>query len=75
MLQTIDINDAILHRIEDLAASKGCTVSELVEEVLENAFVEAPDIEKPPPLPVHSMGKPRVCIDDREALYAVIEQD
>ena len=75
MLQTIDIKDAVMHQIENQAASQGCTVSELVEDILESTFGSAPRNQTLPPLPLHHMGESRVCINNREALYAVMEQD
>ena len=54
------------------AAEQGTTLSEVVAEALRRGLERRPATELPP-LPVYNMGRERVDVANRDALYAAME--
>jgi hypothetical protein len=76
MKTTLVIDDQIMRRIKAEAARRGTTISELVEAALRRFLM--PPTDKPaalPPLPVFHGGAPLVDLDDREALYEILDAE
>lgn len=72
MKTTLIIPDQIFRELKRLAARRRETLSSVVEETLRRGLaVREP--EPVEPLPVYSMGEPRVDVADRDALYRVME--
>jgi len=76
MKTTLIIDDRIYGRIKEKAAREGRTVSELVDAALRLLLVRpsGPKGKHLPPLPAFRMGKPRVDVADREALYDLLDE-
>ena len=74
MKTTLTIDDTVMKRLKQEAASQGKTMSELVETALRALF--HPQHQKPslPPLPSFDSGGHLVDIADRDALYRAMEE-
>jgi hypothetical protein len=73
MKTTLIIPDRIFRELKRLAAKRGETLSATVAECLRRGLQEP---EAPPeltPLPVYRMGRPKVDVADRDALYRAME--
>jgi hypothetical protein len=71
---TLSIDDAVMARLRQEAARRGCTMSELVEAALR--LLLEPSRRRTtelPPLPTFRSGGARVDIADRDALYQAME--
>jgi hypothetical protein len=74
MKTTLIIPDRLVRELKRRAASQRRTLSAVVAEALLRGLEEAaPPLTKPDPLPVHALGRPRVDIADRDALYRAME--
>ncbi len=73
MKTTLNINDGTMRRLKELAATRGVTMSELVEAALRRLLDEKPGTVELPGLPVWDDGELLVDIANREALYAAME--
>lgn len=73
MKTTLNINDGTMRRLKELAATRGVTMSELVEAALRRLLDEKPGTVELPGLPVWDGGKMLVDVANREALYAAME--
>ncbi len=78
MKTTLNIDDSVMQRLREEAARRGATMSSLVEAGLR--LVLAPEAPKPQPeelpeLPSWNGGRFLVNIDDREALYRVLDEE
>ena len=76
MKTTLNIDDTVMQRLREEAARQLTTMSALVEAglrlILEAKPEEASDL---PPLPSWNAGRELVDIADRDALYAVLDED
>jgi len=73
MKTTLNISDPVMAQLKREAAGQGRTMSELVETAL-RLFFRAPRKQgELPPLPSFDGGGMLVDIDDRDALYRVME--
>ena len=68
MKTTLMIPDNLVRTIKRRAAERGTTLSQIVAEALARGLEAAPTPDLAP-LPTHRMGKPRVDVADRNALY------
>lgn len=77
--ETLSINDAVMRRLQEEAARRRTSVSELVEEGLGRLLAESSATDAPPdalaPLPSWRSGGHLVDISDRDALYRVMEEE
>ena len=74
MKTTLTIDDGVMRRLKKEAASRGTTMSELVEIALRKLLSDAKrKVEALPELPSFDGGGARVDISDREALYDAME--
>ena len=72
MKTTLILPDNLVRTIKRRAAERGTTLSQVVAEALARGLEAAPPIDLAP-LPTHRMGKPRVDVADRNALYDAME--
>lgn len=73
MKTTLKIDDSVMDSLKKEAASRGCTMSELVESALRLLFQSEKTPRKISPLPKFKSGGPLVDIADRDALYQAME--
>lgn len=73
MKTTLIIPDHIMRALKRRAAERGETLSAVVAECLRRGLALPDALGEPPPLPAHSMGRPRVDLADRDALYRAME--
>lgn len=75
MKTTLNIDDAVMRQLKVEAAKRGRTMSDLVESALRQ-FLEPTTVTRElPPLPSYHCGGILVDVDDRDALYDVLDQD
>lgn len=76
---TINIEDAIMERLKEEAASRNTTMTALIKAGIQGILAEGtapgPGAAELPPLPVHDMGEPLVDITDREALDEALDRE
>lgn len=73
MRTTLIIPDHLMRQLKRRAARCGETLSSVVAEVVRRGL-EAPRIDADlTPLPTHPMGRSRVDVADRDALYRAME--
>ena len=79
MKLTLNIDDTLTERLREEAARRGTTVSALVEAGVRRTLDDDPAPaslpDRLPPLPTRNGGVPRVDVADREALYAVMDDE
>ena len=79
MKTTFDIDESLMQGLQEEAARRGLTLSAFVESGLRRLLGERmpgdAQTETLPPLPTWRSGGFHVDIDDREALYRVMEDD
>ena len=78
MKTTLNIDDTVMQRLREEAARRQTTMSALVEAGLRLILdddTQAERVEQLPPLPTWNLGKELVDIADRDALYAVFDED
>lgn len=78
MKTTLIINDSLMNQIKAQAALQGTSLSRKVEALLRLGLkgeMQRKKLKKLPKLPSYSMGKARVDIADRDALYDFMERD
>ena len=73
MKTTLQIDDQIMVRLKQEAARQNKTMSELVETALRRLLRHTKVKQPLPDLPSFDGGRPRVDVNDREALYQVME--
>jgi hypothetical protein len=73
MKTTLIIPDRILRELKRLAAQRGETLSATVAECLRLGLQQRKAPADLPPLPIHRMGRPRLNVADRDALYRAME--
>lgn len=74
MKTTLILPEHLLRQLKRRAARRGETLSAVVEEVIRRGLREHPPVAEPAPLPLHHMGRPRVDLADRDALYAAMDE-
>jgi hypothetical protein len=72
MKTTLIIPDPLVRALKRRAAERGTTLSAVVAEALRRGLEELPETELPP-LPSYPLGRPRVDVADRDALYRAME--
>lgn len=73
MKTTLVIADPVMIRLKEEAARRRSTISELVEAALRLLLDHEEAEPQLPPLPSFDLGKARVDVSDREALYRAME--
>ena len=76
MKTTLIIPDHLFRELKSRAARRGEKLSAVVAEVLRRGLQPGGDEDQSSlePLPVHAMGKPKVDLADRDALYRAMEE-
>jgi hypothetical protein len=74
MKTTLIIPDHLVRSLKERAARSGQTLSAVVAEALRRGLEAGPPRE-PMPLPTHPMGRPRVDVADRDALYRAMDEE
>ncbi len=72
MKTTLVLPDSLVRTLKRRAAERGTTLSQVVAEALTRGLEAAPTLDLSP-LPTHRMGKPRVDVADRNALYDAMD--
>ena len=75
MKTTLIIDDGVMTRLREEAARQGRTISELVDASLRLMLFQKPAAIELPPLPTFKMGRPRVDLANRDALYDAMEKE
>lgn len=70
---TLIIPDALMRELKRRAADRGTTLSAVVAEILRRGLRDPVGPAEPPPLPRHSMGRTKVDLADRDALFRTME--
>jgi hypothetical protein len=73
MKTTLNIDDTLMRQLKREAARQKRTMSDLVETALRSLFQSQSNPMELSPLPVFNGGGGFVDIDDRDALYQVME--
>lgn len=73
MKTTLIIPDQIFRELKRKAAQRRATLSEVVAEVLRRGLDERAARVELAPLPTHRMGRPKIDLSDRNALYDAME--
>jgi hypothetical protein len=76
MKTTLNLDDQLLRKAKETAASRGMTLTRFVEDALREKLLEAPSKEPYTfePVVVTGTSPPNVDITDRDALYEVIDR-
>jgi siderophore synthetase component len=74
MKTTLNIDETVMRALKREAASRGKTMSELVEAALRTSLQSRAAAPELPPLPVFSSGGAHVNVANREMLYDVMER-
>jgi hypothetical protein len=75
MKTTLIIPDQVMRELKRRAAERGATLSSVVADALRRGLAEPGQPSEPAPLPTHRMGRPRVDLADREALFRAMEEE
>jgi len=75
MKTTLVIPDPVFRDLKRRAAERNETLSALVTEYLRKGRTERPKSVKLPPLPSFNLGREKVNVADRDALYEATESD
>lgn len=73
MKTTLMIPDHVFRELKRRAARQGETLSAVVAEALRRGLAEPEGAAEPAPLPVFRMGRPKVDLADRDALYRAMD--
>ncbi len=73
MKTTLNFDETTMRRLKGLAATRGVTMSELVEGAVQRPLNENPEKAELPGLPVWEGGELLVDIANREASYTAME--
>jgi len=73
---TLDLDPAILRRLRSLGRREGKSMGTVASELLAGALAGADRGDEPPPLrwSTGDLGEPRVDLEDREALRALLDE-
>jgi hypothetical protein len=70
----LTLDDRLMERLQEEAAKRGCSVSDLVEEALRRLLESSgKNTTELPPFPTFRSGGALVDISDRDALYRAME--
>jgi hypothetical protein len=74
---TLDIDTSVLEELRARQRHEGKTLGRLASELLATALQETePDeAEQPFHWQSHHMGKPKIDLEDKEALWAILDAD
>ena len=73
MKTTLNIDEGVMKQLKQEAASRGCTMSELVETAIRSLLRSKKNRPILTPLPTFKGGRERVDVSNRNALYDVME--
>lgn len=73
MRTTLVIPDGVYRELKRRAAETGRTISGLASEFIRRGLSEEPRAVALPPLPTADLGPPLVDLNDRDALYRVLD--
>jgi hypothetical protein len=73
MKTTLILPDHVVRELTRRAAKRGETLSAVVAETLRRGLAHPDTSAERIPLPAHPMGRPRVDIADRDALYRAMD--
>lgn len=73
MKTTLIIPDHLIRQLKRLAARNSQTLSAVVAEALRRGLDRPPSTGDLLPLPAHRMGRPRIDLADRDALYRAMD--
>ena len=74
MKTTLNIDDTVMDRLRAEAARTGRTMGELVESALRLLLEKRRGVPAElPPIPTRAAGAPRVDVDDRNALFDLMQ--
>lgn len=71
---TIDIDAPVLRELKQRQRREGKTLGELASELLARALAEEPVEADPPQWRVQHMGSPTVDLDDKDAVWSVLDR-
>lgn len=74
---TLDIDPSVLAEAKELARKRGTTLGETVSVLLAQALAEATRPKEQPPFRwiSKSMGPPLVDLEDKDAVWAILDED
>jgi hypothetical protein len=73
---TLDIDGTVLAELRERGAREGKTLGQLTSELLAVALAQAPPAPAEPfKLITKHMGKPLVDLEDKEAVWAILDAD
>jgi hypothetical protein len=77
MRTTIDLDPEVLRRLKQRGREQGKTLGQVASELLARALADenAQLVSHELHWPVQSMGRPRVDIDDKDALHRLLDAD
>ena len=75
MKTTLVLPDPVFRALKRCAVERDETVSELATEFLRKGLAARPNRKRLSPLPTFDMGRAKVDVADRDALYEAMEQD
>jgi hypothetical protein len=76
MKTTLDLEDGLVMEVKKVAAQRGTTMTDVIEEAIRGALAPKSSSARPFKLrwkPVRGRLQPGVDLDDRQALYDVME--
>lgn len=73
MKTTLILPDHVVRELKRRAARRGETLSAIVAETLRRGLARPDDAGELAPLPTYAMGRARVDLDDRDALYRAMD--
>ncbi len=73
MKTTLMIPNHLMRELKRRAARRGETLSAVVAEVVRRGLEAPAGVDDLAPLPAHPMGRPKVDLADRDALYRAME--
>jgi hypothetical protein len=73
MKTTLIIPDHLVRELKERAARSGATLSAVVAEALRRGLEESTESRPMAPLATYRMGRPKVDLADRDALYRAME--
>lgn len=75
MKTTLIIPDPVFKDLKRRAVERGETLSALATELLRKGLAERPGLKRLPPLPSFDMGRAKVDVADRDALYTLLDAE
>jgi plasmid stability protein len=72
---TLNLPDSLAEEAKERAATEGRTLTSLVEEGLRMVLAAHDEPVPHEPLPTHSGGRLLVDLEDKEALWAILDAD